>query len=190
MGIDLRFNEKKATQAAALFISLAGDRLNYMVLIKYLYLADRKALTTWGRLITNDRFYSMKLGPVLSNVLDLINEERMPDEDSYWYRFISSPSDYKVTLNEDPGIGKLSIAEEELIRETFEKYRKYQDKQFDFAKVLHDELPEWEKPKYGRKLITIQSILLAAQTSDEEISQIEGELKEVNFVDSLLSAEN
>ena len=190
MGIDLRFNEKKATQAAALFIRLAGNRLNYMVLIKYLYLADRKALTTWGRLITNDRFYSMKLGPVLSNVLDLINEERMPDEDSYWYRFISSPSDYKVTLNEDPGIGKLSIAEEELIRETFEKYRKYQDKQFDFAKVLHDELPEWEKLKYGRKLITIQSILLAAQTSDEEISQIEGELKEVNFVDSLLSAEN
>jgi hypothetical protein len=31
-----RFNEKKTTQAAARFLSLAGGRMNYMLLIKLL----------------------------------------------------------------------------------------------------------------------------------------------------------
>ena len=59
--MNLAFNEKKATQAAAIFLRLAGNELNYMVLIKYLYLVDRKALSEWGRPITNDRYYSMKI---------------------------------------------------------------------------------------------------------------------------------
>ena len=67
------FDEKKATQAAACFLKLADGGLNYMVLIKDLYLADRQALAGWGRSITNDKYYSMKCGPVLSNVLDQIN---------------------------------------------------------------------------------------------------------------------
>ena len=68
------FDEKKATQAAACFLKLADGGLNYMVLIKDLpYLADRQALAGWGRSITNDKYYSMKCGPVLSNVLDQIH---------------------------------------------------------------------------------------------------------------------
>jgi len=74
------FNETKATQAAARFLHLADDHLNYMVLIKLLYLADREALVRWGRPITFDTYYTMKYGPMLSNVHDLITEMSLPEE--------------------------------------------------------------------------------------------------------------
>ncbi len=186
----LQFSEKKATQAAALFLSLSDRKLNYMVLVKDLYLTDRRALACWGRSVTNDRFYSMKLGPVLSHVLDLINEQPMPDESRYWSKFISPPSDYHVTLKEDPGTGQLSTAEEELIKATFKEYRSYQVRPFEFAKFLHSSLPEWEHLNGGRSPITIRSILLAAQKSTDEINEIENDLSGVSFVHSRFSAED
>ena len=74
----LRFDEKKATQAASGFLVLSGGKLNYLKLIKLLYLLDRATLLAWGRTVTGDHYYSMKHGPVLSEVLDLITD--MPFE--------------------------------------------------------------------------------------------------------------
>jgi uncharacterized phage-associated protein len=61
-----RFNEQKATQAAARFLKLANGKMNYLKLIKLLYLLDRESLNRRGRPVTGDQYYSMKLGPVLS----------------------------------------------------------------------------------------------------------------------------
>ena len=66
----MRFNEVKATQAAARLLRNRGGRMSYMKLIKLLYLADREALSRWGRPITTDKYVSMDKGPVLSRVLD------------------------------------------------------------------------------------------------------------------------
>lgn len=65
----LRFNDRKATQAAALLLQLRGGKMSYMKLIKLLYLADREALLQWGRPITTDRYVSMNRDPVLSRIL-------------------------------------------------------------------------------------------------------------------------
>ncbi len=186
--MELKFNEKKATQAAAFLLNLAGKKLNYMVLIKDLYLTDRKALENWGKTVTNDKFYSMKYGPVLSNILDLINEP-MPDNTRYWNNFISPPSNYDVTLITDPGTDQLSAAEEKLLGETFEKYRDYQNQPFDFVERLHSDLPEWEPLDQGRSQITIRSILLAAHKSPDEINEIENDLKSSRFVHSMFGVD-
>ena len=69
----LRFNEAKATQAAACLLKLRGGQMSYLKLVKLLYLADREALLRWDRPITTDRYVSMDNGPVLSRVLNLIN---------------------------------------------------------------------------------------------------------------------
>ena len=45
----LRFNERRATEAAARFLKLRGGRMSYLKLIKLLYLLDREALLRWGR---------------------------------------------------------------------------------------------------------------------------------------------
>jgi hypothetical protein len=50
----LKFDERKATEATALLLSLRGGQMHYMKLIKLLYLADRRALLRWGIPITTD----------------------------------------------------------------------------------------------------------------------------------------
>src|SRR5678809_1346585 len=111
-----KFNEEKATQAAAQFLALAGGRLNYMFLIKLLYMLDREALLRWGRPVTNDHYVSLKYGPVLSSVHDLITEMPLEGE-TFSSKHISDPSHYIVQLNSNPGYAQLSEAEEDLIAE-------------------------------------------------------------------------
>ena len=48
------FNEAKAVQIAGFFLRLAGGEMNYMKLIKLMYLVDRTALAEWGRSLTYD----------------------------------------------------------------------------------------------------------------------------------------
>ena len=182
------FDEKKATQAAACFLKLADGGLNYMVLIKDLYLSDRQALARWGRSITNDKYYSMKCGPVLSNVLDLIHEQPMPEDTTFWSKFISPPSNYQVSLVDDPGADLLSVVEEELLKSTFKEEEPFQTKPFEFVKHLHSSLPEWERRDYGRSEITIRSILLAVKKTADEINEIEDCLSNINLVHSRFGA--
>ena len=182
------FDEKKATQAAACFLKLADGGLDYMVLIKDLYLADRQALARWGRSITNDKYYSMKLGPVLSNVLNLVHEQPMPEDATFWAKFISPPSDYEVRLLSDPGTDLLSVAEEELLESIFKEKEPFQTQPFDFVHHLHSSLPEWERRDSGRSEITIRSILLAEKKTADEINEIEDDLINVNLVHSMFGA--
>ena len=51
----LRFREAKTTQAAARLLTLRGGRMNYMKLLKLLYIVEREALLNWGRPVTADR---------------------------------------------------------------------------------------------------------------------------------------
>lgn len=102
----LPFDEEKATQIASKFIRLADGRLNYMVLIKLMYLVDREALLRWGSPVTFDDFYSMHKGPVLSHVLNLVTE--MPEPDRYWAKCISAPERWEVTIKTDPGNDQLN----------------------------------------------------------------------------------
>jgi uncharacterized phage-associated protein len=53
--LNLSFDESKATEAAAFLLSRSDQTMNYMKLIKLLYLTDREALIRWGRPISTDR---------------------------------------------------------------------------------------------------------------------------------------
>ncbi len=66
--------------------------MSYMKLIKLLYLADREALARWGRPITTDSYVSMKHGPVLSEVLNLITDPL--SDQTFWARHISEPEHF------------------------------------------------------------------------------------------------
>ena len=110
----LRFNERKATQAAARLLKLRGAQMSYMKLIKLLYLADRTALLRWGRPITTDSYVSVERGPVLSRVLDLATDEEVPGQHSVWAEHITEPEHYSVRLRKDPGADELSAAEDQL----------------------------------------------------------------------------
>ena len=115
MLIMMRFNEVKATQAAARLLRNRGGRMKYLKLIKLLYLADREALSRWGRPITTDNYVSMDNGPVLSQILKRIDDGAAPGEPTFWTSHIIPCGDWDVLLTGDPSDGQLSEAEEELL---------------------------------------------------------------------------
>ena len=77
------FREEKATQAAALLLGCGGGHMNFMKLVKLIYLADREALIKLGRHITLDQLCSLRYGPIVSNTLNLINEQPDPNDPRY-----------------------------------------------------------------------------------------------------------
>ena len=182
-GLYLQFNEKKATQAAARFLRQSGGHMNYMKLIKLLYLADRGAFLRWGRPISGDKYFLMRLGPVLSEVHDLITEVPCPDERTFWRDYISSPSEYEVQLKQDPGNDELSRAEEGLIDEVFAAYGHYEP--FALVEFLHRTLPEWKEIKSGRLPLEYREILQLGGMPAEAIEEIESELDSLRLVSSM-----
>jgi len=146
-----------------------------MKLIKLLYMLDRASLLEWGRPVTGDHYYSMKMGPVLSEVHDLITEMRLPAEESYWASHISEPSGWEVSLRDDAGRDALSEAEEELIDHVWSQLGSFDP--FLLVDFLHKILPEWKEVDRGRVPLPYRDILMAGKKSAEEIAAIEGELE-------------
>jgi uncharacterized phage-associated protein len=171
--IRLRFNEAKAAQAAARLLKLRGGRMNYLKLIKLMYLADRQALLRWGRPISTDRYVSMDQGPVLSRVYDLINGA-VPPDDSPWRELISAPENYAVhLLTPDLPVGELSRAEERLLEEIFQQYG--HKTRWQLRDLCH-QLPEWQDPDGSAIPIDYHDIL-AAEKTPLEAHAIEQELQ-------------
>lgn len=171
------FNERKATQVAASFIKLCGGKLNYMKLIKLMYLAERRALLNWGRPITYDSYFSLKHGPILSTTLDLISEGEQPDSGHVWFKYISVPHNYEVSLSQDCSPDDLSEAEEFLLNQIFQEYGYFN--KWDLVDHLHSDLPEWKNPGRSSIPITYRDILMAGGRLEEEIQFIEEEISNV-----------
>lgn len=184
--VRLRFNERRATEAAARLLKLRGGQMSYMKLIKLLYLADREALLRWGRPITTDRYVSMDKGPVVSRIYSLITEEIPPGEESFWRRHISAPeANYEVRLLSEPKPWELSRAEEALLDEVFQKYGALD--RWKVVEITHD-LPEWQDPNGSSVPIEYGDILRAGGKTDEEIAEIEAELAALEAAEHFLDA--
>jgi len=182
----MRFNEAKATQAAARLLRNRGGRMSYMKLIKLLYLADREALARWGRPITTDTYVSMKHGPVLSQVLDLITEGPNPFVgETFWTKHISEPEHFEVSLKANPSGDLLSEAEDELLDEIFRKHGHLT--RWQLVDLLHT-LPEWKDPNGSALPIEFADILKAQNKKPDEIRAIEEELKAIDQVELFFDA--
>jgi hypothetical protein len=147
--------------------------------------SHRGALHQWGRPVTGDDYFSMKFGPVLSEVLDLMTDKPDPTGTSYWAAHISEPSYYIVELKEDPGDDQLSEAEEKVIEAVFEKFKSFN--QFELADYLHRILPEWQPVENGRIPISYADILRAIKKSPDEIKAIEDDIFSLAQVGQMFS---
>jgi len=180
-----RFREDKATDAALLLIQLAGGEMNYMMMIKLLYLIDREALKRWGQPVTFDEYVSMDHGPVLSRTLDLINEGTRPGRGSYWHEHISAPKEYVITALKPSDAGSLSDAEIELVSEVHHEYGHIP--KWELVDMLHKMLPEWADPQGSCAPISHADILTAVGKDAEQVQRIRGELDLIAYVDGRLS---
>jgi len=167
------FDETKATQIAAYFLKLRGGQMHYIKLIKLMYMTDREGLLRWGLPISTDRHISMKNGPVLSNVFNLITDDRPKP---FWSQFISPPmGDYEVRLLQEAPTDSLSRAEENLMQEVFAQFG-HRNRWDLIENVMHN-LPEWRDPGNSSLPIQIRDILKAGGESEQEIRAVLKELQ-------------
>jgi uncharacterized phage-associated protein len=178
--MNFRFDFDKALQAAGVLLSLDGDRMERIRILKLLYIADRELLAEVGRTITGDRAVAMKHGPVLGQVYDLIKGEA--SRAGEWGRFIHTVN-HAVELRHDPGRGELSRGEIEKLVEVTDRYRDVDD--WALSEATH-EFEEWSKHFNEEAVASIPwRDVLAAQGKEELVEIIEREEADRRYVDEL-----
>jgi uncharacterized phage-associated protein len=138
------FKFDKAIQAAAYLLSRESCKeMNYMRLLKILYIADRESIRLTGRPITGDHVVAMVRGPVLSNIFDLIKgcHLRSPE----WAK-VMRRDEFNVQLISDPTPSNLSRFDIETLERVAEEHRSHDE--WEMVTITH-EFPEWIKNKPG-----------------------------------------
>ena len=178
------FREDKATQAACILIGKEGGRINYMKLLKLMYVADRKALLERGRPITFDEYYSLDRGPILSRTMNLIVEGAPPGCDSFWERHISRHEQFEVELQEDhcPS-DDLSEAEIETLTHTYSELGHLD--QWQLVDWCHENLAEWKHPHGSAIPIAYHDILIRGGKTETEAAEIEEELEALGWAETV-----
>ncbi len=171
---------EKAMQAAAVLLQQHnGQQMSYMRLLKLLYLADRKSLQKTGRPVTGDRVVSMKNGPVLSGLYDIIKGQHI--DSPRWSEFIER-SGYTVRLAHNPGNDQLSRFEIATLQEVAERFASYGD--FELVDEVMHKLPEYLKnmPSEGSSTpIPLRDILQGIGRGEEADRIIEDAEDEMQF---------
>ncbi len=144
-------NVKKAIQAIGVLLhTLNRQQLEYLSLLKLLYLVDRESVKDRGRPVTGDVAVALRNGPVLSGIYDLITFNN-PRDLPLWTKFLTK-DEYDLLLNEDPGIDQLSPYEIRKLEEVAKAHEKYGWR--EMVRITHN-LPEWRKndpDKFGLRM--------------------------------------
>jgi hypothetical protein len=179
----LDFHIDKAIAATAYLIERQGGADSMFYVLKKLYYADRTALINWGAPITGDEFASLKKGPVVSGIYDLMKGKGAAQDLSMWNDVFERRNN-TITLKKHPDEGLLSEREKEVLdnsRKTIEGI-----KGVLISDWLHDHCPEWEDPGDSSIPIDPSTILRKANKSEEEIRKIEHANEELRTLSRLL----
>ena len=149
------FQESKAIEAMSYLLSLNGDRMNYMVAIKLLYLSDRAMLANGHISITTDSYAAGTGGPVLRNILARIKE----GESKNWNDRIGLNGPYVEIVAPFEEYKEISEQEREVIARIYGEFRHY--KRIELMEYCQG-LKEWRAPHGCFVPIGIDSILDAA----------------------------
>lgn len=181
--ISFRFDERKTTAAACYLLHRAGGSMEYMRLLKLLYLAERRCLELYGRPLCGDVVVAMKHGPVLSTVYDRIKGSGPAN--SPWRAAIKRDH-YTVTLAADLDLGPLSRAELAVLDEVHDAHA-HQDT-WTLVDRLHESLPEWMHPGDTSKPIPPEAVLEALGKAPGEVEAIAASAREAAYFDELFGA--
>jgi uncharacterized phage-associated protein len=149
--------DKTIQAIGVLFRDDAVETMNYMRLLKLLYIADRRSYEKTGRPIVGGRVYALERGPVLQEVYDLIKGEHL--EMPLWCEHFRVHH-YLLVMTKRPDVGELSPDEIETLKEVAAEHRERDE--WKLVDYTHD-LPEWKKndPEQSSRLIPPRDILEA-----------------------------
>jgi uncharacterized phage-associated protein len=163
------FDHKKATQILNFFSIKAGGKINKMKALKLIFLSDRYHLRKYCRLVSDDCYVAMKLGPVPSTIMDIAESDEYLNDTfkDYASRFIKAldgglrlesvhPVDYSYFSDSD--IEALNFA-----WDNFGHYQKW-----SLSDFTHH-YPEWKKHEESlRSGSKVENIILADFFEDPE----------------------
>ncbi len=183
--MNFSFDPSKATQVAAEFLRLEGGETDVLKLVKLAYLLDRASLIRRGIPVLGGDYYSMKNGPVTSEMLDLINAGWLRGSSTDWQEFIADRSQNRIALQKSCGTGRLSESELLLIREVSTTHEKRSGP--ELADWCHENCPEWHPLTRGRHEIEVESILEAGGRTPEFIQRVTEQESESRYLAELLN---
>jgi uncharacterized phage-associated protein len=181
--IELRFDRRKALAASSVLLERSHGRMPYAKLIKLLYAADRESLR-FGKPIIGGHYYAMKLGPVVSEVLDLVKHspEALGPAGEEWHQHFERVG-YDIQMTRPAALNALSEAEVQLLADTWDLFARLD--QFQLSELTHRLFREWSDPGAGTRPITPEEILRTLGKSDEEIEEARQDALEREHFDDL-----
>lgn len=190
--MDFVFDIDKAIAAAGYLTKhCKGKAVSIFVLLKMLYGAERDALAKWHRPITGDSFASMKRGPVLSRMYDLM-KGAIPASNSdmvKWSKYFSARVGNDITLIAEPDFGFLSQREIEALGQSLLSIADLIQTKGLIADTLHKRWPEWQDPaQYGRGSIplTLEEVLSEVLEDESAIETVVSEIRAVSSAKAAL----
>jgi len=183
--MQFRFDFERALESVAVLLKSApARRMNYMRLLKLLYIAEREILAERAHPLTGDSVLAMERGPVLSRTYSLILGGDSKDS-SKWKEFINKDH-YDVVLLNDPGTSHLTKA---ILFKLAEVTERYQDKdEWDMVEESHL-LPEWRRvfPEGSKSAFPMRwEDALIAQGKQTLVSEVENDERASAIFDDLL----
>lgn len=137
------FDHKKATQTINFFAIKEGGEIDKLKVIKLIWLADRYHLRKYGRPISNDYYYAMKLGPVASFAKDLTGFNVLEEAESkYLNEFLASGGKNVVKSEKAVDTDVFSKTDIDALEKVYAEYGKFSaPKLVDYSHIF----PEWKK---------------------------------------------
>ncbi len=185
--MNFRFDICKATEACCEFLQRAGGRINIMKLAKLTYLLDRLSLDRRGIPVVGGDYLSMRNGPVISELLDLVNSGRLLDaSDPRWEHCVSDRRNHEIQLEDVPRRKHLSDTEVGLLDEVWARHG---DKdQWQLVEWCHTHCGEWAPLSRGCAPIAVERIGQALGKPPELVEKLAREAAELNQLDDIFAA--
>lgn len=172
-----KFDAKKSIQSIGMLLKFENKKqMNYMRILKLIYISDRESLRARAHPITGDYAVAMQHGPVPSKTYDLMRSRHQ--ESAMFDRYFRIEG-YELVLNECPGNSSLSPWEIEILRSTSEEHR-FRDEwnlsrfthKFDEWKRNNPDSDEWQQARPGSKQrpIPLEHIIEAVGLTDHKDS--------------------
>jgi uncharacterized phage-associated protein len=184
------FNEQKAAQIAAWFLSQEGGVMPHLKLMKLMYLCERESMKRCGFPMTGDSFVSMKHGPVLSNTLNCINGYSQSSPESGWDSWISDKADNKVALVnafDAHRLDELSRADMAVLTDVWSQFGRMT--KYQLVDYTHDpkNCPEWRNPGNSVLPIHYRSVFLAMGYSRDQAVEMATEIDAQSAAEAALA---
>ena len=147
-----KFSIEKATEMAYyIFQKCEVKKINYLKLLKIMYFCERAQYLFNQKLITNDSFYAMEMGGILSNVYNLLKNKYKKEDSSIWYNLFERKG-FDINLKKTKYKIKNLTDSEKFIIDSQTSILKNKT-QWEIIQLLHKVCDEWRKIYPEQKII-------------------------------------